>query len=307
MMNAARLYVGVQGLGLAEVATQNAVIYAKERFQGRSPSGVKHPDKPADPLIVHPDVRRNLLIMKSFVEGARALMLHTALQLDLSHRHPDPETRLQADEWVQILTPVIKGYFTDMGFEVANLGMQVYGGYGYIRDYGMEQYARDARIAQIYEGANGIQGLDLVGRKLPAHTGRSARRFFHPLAAFIEQHQAHPQLAPMIKTLKTHLGTLQKASLWLAQKGVANPEEAAAGATEYLRMFGLVALGFMWARMAVIAAEKIASGTSETAFYQSKIDLAQFFMAKMLPQCFGLLAGMTTGAKTVMGVREEAF
>lgn len=307
MMNAARLYVGVQGLGLAEVAYQNAVDYAKERLQGRALTGAAHPEKPADPIIVHPDIRRNLLLMKSFCEGARAITMETALKLDISHKHPDAKVRQDADDFVQLMTPVIKAYFTDMGFEMANLAVQIYGGHGYIHEYGVEQYVRDARIAQIYEGANGIQGLDLVGRKLPAHTGRYLRSLFHPMMDFIEEHQENEAMQEFTKPLKKHVGFLQQASLWLAKEGMGNPNQAAAGATEYLRMFGVVTQGYVWARMAATALQALENGTDDVAFYEGKLATARFTMQRVLPQSVSLLMGMTAGSKSVMGMDEAAF
>ena len=297
MMNAARLYVGVQGLGLAEVAYQNAYAYANERLQGRALTGTKFPEKAADPIIVHPDVRRMLLTMKSFTEGARALLLYTTLKADVAHRHPDAKTRQEADDFIQVATPIIKAYFTDMGFEVTNLAMQVHGGFGYIAEYGVEQYARDARIAQIYEGTNGIQALDLVGRKLPFETGRYLRAFFHPADAFITQHRDNPQMAEFTKPLYKHMQNLQQATMWIAAKGLVNPDEAAAGSVEYLRMFALVMMGWIWAQQAEVA---IRNMQKNPAFYAAKLATARFFMAKMLPQTFSLLASITAGSKPVM-------
>ena len=295
MMNAARLYVGVQGLGLAELAWQNALNYAEERLQGRALTGAKYPEKAADPITVHPDVRRMLWTMKATTEGMRALTMMTALQLDVAHRHPDATAREAADDFVQLMTPIVKGYQTDMGFEVASLGVQVLGGYGYIEEYGMAQILRDARIAMIYEGTNGVQAMDLVGRKLSANMGRSLRRFFHPVDAFIEAHRNDPAMAEFTKPLKAHLKNLQQATLWLAQQGLANPNQAGAGAVEYARMFALVALGFIWAKQAAIALPK-----QGDAFYDSKLATARFYYAKMLPQTHSLLASITNGSASVM-------
>lgn len=295
MMNAARLYVGVQGLGLAELAWQNALNYAEERLQGRALTGAKYPEKAADPITVHPDVRRMLWTMKATTEGMRALTMWTALELDISHRHPDAARREAADDFVQLITPIVKGYQTDMGFEVASLGVQVLGGYGYIEEYGMAQILRDARIAMIYEGTNGVQAMDLVGRKLSANMGRYLRRFFHPVDAFIEQHRNDPAMTEFTKPLKAHLKNLQQASLWLAQQGLVNPNQAGAGAVEYARLFALVALAYIWARQAVIALPK-----QGDAFYDSKLATARFFYAKMLPQTHSLLASITNGSAAVM-------
>jgi alkylation response protein AidB-like acyl-CoA dehydrogenase len=299
MMNAARLYVGVQGLGLAEVAYQNALAYANERVQGRALTGPAQPDKPADPIIVHADVRRMLLTMRAFTEAGRALAMETALKLDIMHRHDDKKVKEDCDAFIQLMTPIIKAYFTDMGTEVANLAMQVHGGYGYIAEYGVEQYARDARIAQIYEGTNGIQAMDLIGRKLPYNTGRYLRAFFHPAMAFVEEHRNTEAMAEFTKPLYTHLKYLQQASLWLGQRGMINPNDAAAGAVEYLRMFALVVFAYIWAKQAAIALTKLEQG-GDKDFYEAKITTARFYMQKILPQAVGLLASITNGGDSVM-------
>jgi len=307
MMNEARFYVGIQGLGLSEVSYQNAAIYAKDRLQGRALKGHKYPDKPADPLVVHPDVRRMLLTMRGFNEGARALACYTALQIDITKRHPDEKARQQADDFVQLITPIIKAYFTDAGFESTNLGMQIYGGHGYIKEWGMEQYTRDARIAQLYEGANGIQALDLVGRKLPKKTGKYLRSFFHPASKFIEKHKDNEKMAEFNKELYKALGVAQQASLWIAANGLGNPDEAAAGSVEYLRLMALVVMGYMWAQMAEVCIQKLDNNSSDMLFYQAKLDTAKFFMKKMLPYVYGLLASIVGGSKPVMAMKEEAF
>jgi alkylation response protein AidB-like acyl-CoA dehydrogenase len=306
MMNEARLYVGVQGLGLAEAAYQNALAYARERLQGRALTGAKQPEKAADPLMVHPDIRRMLLTMKSFNEGGRALVMFTALKVDISKRHPDPLVRQDAEDFVQLITPILKASLTDGGHEMTNLGMQIFGGYGYIRDYGMEQYARDARIAQIYEGTNGVQALDLVGRKLPAHTGRYLRSFFHPAMAFIEQHRDNEAMAEFTKPLYKAVGSLQNASLWIADNGLRNPENAAAGSVEYLRMFSLCVMGYLWAQMAELSLRTMET-TEDKLFYQSKIATARFYMQKVLPEHYGLLASIVAGAKPMMEMEEALF
>ena len=248
MMNSERLSVGIQGLGAAETSYQSAVAYARDRIQGRSLSGTKSADKAADPIIVHPDVRRMLMTIRAYTEGCRALGGWVARELDEMERSNDPGTRKRAEDFTALMTPVVKALFTDLGFEATNIGMQVYGGHGYIRDHGMEQLVRDARISMIYEGTNGIQALDLVGRKLPQGAGRMLRTFFHPVSAFIEQNSAHPVLGEMIKGFGKAFGALQLATGQVAATGMADPEEAGAAATEYLRLFGLVALGFMWGR-----------------------------------------------------------
>jgi alkylation response protein AidB-like acyl-CoA dehydrogenase len=307
MMNEARLYVGVQGLGLSEVSYQNAADYAKERLQGRGLKGAAYPEKPADPLIVHADVRRMLLTMRSFNEGARALATYTALQIDISKKHSDEQTKQDADDFVQFVTPILKSYFTDMGFESTNMGMQIYGGHGYIQEHGMEQYVRDARIAQIYEGANGIQALDLVGRKLTKNTGRYLRAFFHPASEFVAKHKENPDMADYTKSLHQALGTGQQASLWIAANGMGNPEEAAAGSSEYLRLMALVVFAYMWAQMAEVSLKKLQEEGVDKEFYEAKLQTATFFMKKILPYSYGLLASIVNGAKPVMQMKEMAF
>ncbi|MFW0777957.1 MAG: acyl-CoA dehydrogenase C-terminal domain-containing protein [Rickettsiales bacterium] len=299
MMNAARLYVGVQGLGIGEVAYQNALAYAKERLQMRSLRGAKYPEKSADPIIVHPDVRRMILTQKAFAEGCRALAMEIALKLDLAHRHPDEEVKKECDDFVQLMTPIAKSYMTDGGYEMASLAVQVFGGYGYISEYGVEQYVRDARITMIYEGTNGIQALDLVGRKLTVGAGRYLRRFFHPATEFVAAHRDNPAMAEFTKPLHQHLGFLQQATLWIASRGMGNPDEAGAGSVEYQRMFSQTVLAYIWARQALIALEKLEAG-EDTEFYQSKLDTARFYMQRILPQNIGLLASITNGSKSIM-------
>src|ERR671918_1528673 len=308
MMNDARLEVGVQGLGIAETAYQSAVAYARERLQGRALTGAARPDQPADPILVHPDVRRMLLTMRAFCEGARALACWVGLTIDRSARHPEPEVRKTAEDLVALMTPVIKAYFTDQGSACGNLGVQVMGGHGYIREWGMEQLVRDARITQLYEGANGIQALDLVGRKLPAHYGRHLRAFFHPVMAFIEQHQADPELAEFVLPLAKAYARLQQVTLHLAQQGLRDPNEAAAASYDYLRLFALVALAYLWARMVQVAKAKLAAGADgDAAFYEAKVKTARFFMTKMLPESGALLAQIMAGGKPLMDFEEAAF
>ncbi|MCP5361345.1 MAG: acyl-CoA dehydrogenase C-terminal domain-containing protein [Hyphomicrobiales bacterium] len=295
MMNEARLLVGIQGLGIGEIAYQNALAYAKERLQGRALRGALLPNKPADPITAHPDVRRMLLTQRAFAEGGRILALWMALHVDLAHRHPDETVRREADEFVQLLTPVTKAYLTSGGTETASIGMQVLGGYGFIREYGMEQYLRDCRITEIYEGTNGVQALDLVGRKLPMHTGRLLRRFFHPVSQFIEENRDVPEMAEFTKPLYQAFRSLQQASLWVAQKGLANPDEAAGASVDYLNLFAHVTLGYIWARTAKIALAK--QEGDEKAFYQRKLATARFYMHKLLPRHYSLLATLTSGVK----------
>jgi alkylation response protein AidB-like acyl-CoA dehydrogenase len=307
MMNGARLAVGVQGLGIAETAYQSARAHARDRLQGRAPGGARRPDLPADPLIAHPDVRRMLLTMKAGIEGGRALALWAAGNLDVARRHPDPAARQEADDLVQLLTPVIKAHLTDLGFEAANLALQIFGGHGYIREQGIEQLVRDARIAQIYEGANGIQALDLVGRKLPQHYGRLARRFFHPVAAELARSEGDQRLQAFAVPLAKALGRLQRASLKLAEDGLSDAGGAAASASDYLRLMALVALGFMWLRMARVAHDALARGAPDAAFYEAKLAAARFFFARVLPQTSALFAAIMAGGGVVTAVGEEAI
>jgi butyryl-CoA dehydrogenase len=305
MMNTARLGVGVQGVAIGEVAYQGAAAYARERLQGRSLKGAKSPDRAADSLLVHPDVRRMLLTMRAYVEGCRALGSWIGREIDVYQRSTDKVEAEAAEDLVALLIPIFKAFATDAGFDTTNLGVQVYGGHGYIREQGMEQYVRDARIAQIYEGTNGIQALDLVGRKLPAHMGRYLRRFFHPVAAYIEAHQQDAQLAEFIQPLAKSFGRLQRASAWIAQSGLSDPDQAAAAATDYLRLFGLTALAYLWTRMAEIALAKVDG--EERRFYQAKIDTARFYMQRLLPQSSGLFSAIMAGAGSIMAFDDDAF
>lgn len=294
MMNAARLYVGVQGLGIAEVAMQQAVLYAAERLQGRHVDGAKMPEQPADPIAVHADVQRMLLTMRSLTEGCRALAMETALMSDLARRHPDASQRQDADDFVQLVTPILKSFLTDTGFEVANLAVQVHGGYGYIRDYGVEQYVRDIRIAQIYEGTNFVQAADLVGRKLPFATGRYLRAFFHRADAFLIAELSNQALAEFTKPFAKHLEYLRQATLWIAKAGMTRRDDAMAGAVEYQRLFALVMLGWIWMRQAKLALEL---EEKNPEFFARKLQCARFYFAKILPQGLALLASLTAGAR----------
>jgi alkylation response protein AidB-like acyl-CoA dehydrogenase len=305
MMNAARLAVGIQGLGVAEAAYQGAASYAKSRLQMRAVTGAKYPELAADPIIVHPDIRRMLLRMRSITEGCRAMALWIGHELDISLHHPDAERRQQADDIVALMTPIVKSLLTDHGSAAANDAMQVHGGHGYIREWGMEQLARDARITQIYEGTNGIQALDLVGRKLPTGMGRLARRFFHPVTAYLEAQAGKPEMMEFVGPMAKSFGRLQQTTLWLGKAGVSNPEEGGAAAVEYTRMFGLVALGYMWCRMAEIALQQ--SGSNSDPFYATKLATARFYMAKVLPETGSLMSSIMAGSKSVMALPEDAF
>ncbi len=307
MMNEARLGVGVQGLALSEVAYQNAVIYAKERQQGRAISGPKHPDKPADPIIVHPDVRRNLMTMRAFNEAARALVMWTALKADIVHRSEDEKEREAADDHMGLLTPVIKGVLTDQGFANTVMAQQIFGGHGYIAEHGMEQFVRDARIAQIYEGANGIQALDLVGRKLGKDGGRAIMVFFNEVQGYIKEKSGNAQMKPFVGPLGLSLDHLQQASMWFMQNAVAKPDNAGAGSYDYMHLFGLVALGYMWCKIAEAAIAKLPNANGSTPRYSAKLVTARFFMERMLPETVTLLARITSGAASTMDMPEEQF
>jgi alkylation response protein AidB-like acyl-CoA dehydrogenase len=305
MMNTARLMVGIQGLGVAEAAYQGAVTYARNRLQMRAATGAKYPDQPADPIIVHPDIRRLLMKMRAMTDGCRALALWIGHELDIATSHPDVERRQAADDLVALMTPIVKALLTDHGFSAANDGVQIYGGHGYIREWGMEQLVRDARIAQIYEGTNGIQALDLVGRKLSIGTGRLARRFFHPVGNYLEHMGTNSAMAEFIAPLAKAFGRLQQATLWLGKAGTVNPDDAGAAATDYLRMFGLVAVGYMWCRMAETV---LATKTNDNdSFSAAKIECARFFMAKIIPETGSLLVSITAGSASVMKLTEDAF
>jgi len=307
MMNAERISVGMQGLGLGEVSYQNAIAYAKDRLQGRSLAGAKNPEKAADPIIVHPDVRRMLLTQRAYNEGCRALAAWAAHSCDVMGHHQDPKARQDAEDFVALITPIVKALITDLGYEGTNIGMQVYGGHGFIREWGMEQFVRDCRIAQIYEGTNGIQALDLVGRKMPANFGRNLRQFFHPVSDYIAKHDGNEGMAEFIGPLAKAFGRLQQATGYVAQKGMARPEEAGAAATEYLRLFGLTALAYLWARMAEIAAARIAAGEDEDGFYKAKVLTARFYYERVLPETGALLSKIMSGGTTMMAFEEAAF
>ena len=302
MMNEARLGVAIQGLAQSEVAYQNAAAYAKDRLQGRALSGAKAPEKPADPIIVHPDVRKNLLTARAFNEAARAFVIWTALQSDIAHRSPDEKTRQTADDLLGLMTPVLKGVLTDRGFDNAVRCQQVFGGHGYIAEWGMEQFVRDARIAQIYEGANGIQALDLVGRKLPANGGRAVMAFFAEVGAFLKDNKDDADLAPFAKPLKAGLDQLQQATMWFMQNAMAKPDNAGAGSTDYMHLFGLVAMSYMWAKMAKVAlAKKDAPGMAE------KLAVGRFYNERIMPECGMRLAGVVAGADSLMALPSDAF
>ncbi len=306
MMNAARLGVGIQGLAQADAAYQNAVDYAKGRLQGRSLTGAKNPEGKADPIIVHPDVRRMLLDARAFTEGMRALVLWGAIRVDLSRKAPDEAERQMADDLISLLTPVIKGYGTDRGYEVATNCQQVLGGHGYIAEWGMDQFVRDARIAMIYEGTNGIQALDLVGRKLGSKGGRGTQAWAALVGGDIAA-ATDERLAFIAQPLGKALGDLQASVMWLLQNGMANPDNAGAGATAFMRMMGHVALGHMWLKMASASLAALDAGTADPDFFNAKLMTARFFAARVLPETASLKAQLEAGADTVMAMPAEMF
>jgi acyl-CoA dehydrogenase len=306
MMNEARMGVALQGVALSEVAYQNAAAYAKDRLQGRALTGARDASKAADPILVHPDVRRMLLEIRAFNEAARAAMMWAALSSDEAHRSPDAASRQAADDRLGLLTPVLKAFFTDMGFANAVKAQQVFGGHGYIAESGMEQFVRDARINMIYEGANGIQALDLVGRKLPKDGGRAITAFFGEISAFLTANKADAELAPYLAGLKAGSGQLQQATMWLMQNAMGNPDNAGAGSTDYLHLFGLTLLDYMWARIAKAVLAKKAKGEA-TEELESKLVLAKFFNERMMPEAGANLARLSSGAASIMAMPAAAF
>ena len=304
MMNEARLGVGLQGYAQAEVAYQNAVTYANDRLQGRAVTGAENPEGPADPLIVHPDIRRNLMDQKSFVEGARALTLWGTYLIDRAHKNDDAD----ADGLISLLTPVMKGFLTDKGFEYATAAQQVYGGHGYIEESGMSQFARDARIAMIYEGANGVQALDLVGRKLAQDGGKHVMAFFNMVKTFIKDNEGNAALkADFLDPLKAASKDMQAAGMYFMQNGVKNPNHALAGSYDFMHMMGHVCFGLMWARMGKAAMDALEAGASDKEFYETKIATGRYYMARQLPATAMHLARINTGADTVMALEASQF
>jgi len=308
MMNAARLGVGLQGLAQGEVAYQNAASYARERRQGRALNqDERDPDAKADPIIVHPDVRRMLMESRAWNQAGRALVLWGALQVDLMRRSPDEAERQNADDLLGLITPVIKGYLTDKGFQAAVYAQQVLGGHGYIREHGLEQFVRDARITQIYEGTNGIQAMDLVGRKLPKDGGRAVRSFFELLSRDIAEAKAAGDPAGVAAALEPALQDLQAATMWLAQNGMADPDNAGAGAYPYMDLMGLVSLGWMWLKMAAVSGRMLSDGSEDKAFHENKLVTAQFYAQRELPLSGALRRKIEAGAETLMKIPAEAF
>lgn len=307
MMNAARMWVGMQGLGQAEVAFQNAVHYARDRRQGRALTGPQDKDEKADTLFVHPDVRRMLMEAKALTEGLRALMLWGALQVDLAHHAATDEERQTADDLVQLLTPVLKGYGTDKGFDVAVMCQQVFGGHGYIWENGAEQYVRDARIAQIYEGTNGVQAMDLVGRKLPMNGGRALQAFLKIVADEVAEAKGNARLAGVAEALEKASGQLGAATMWLMQNAMQNPDNAGAGAVHYMHILGIVSTGLMWLRMAKAAAELLEAGEGDARFLEAKLVTARFFAERVMPDAGALRRKIEGGAESLMAIDPDMF
>ena len=304
VMNEARLGTGLQGLAIGDAAYQAAVAFANDRLQGRSLTGPKNPDGPADPIMVHPDVRRMLLEAKAYVEGGRAFILWTALQADLQ-KASDEAVATKAKDYMGLITPVLKAYLTDKGFHVASLAMQVHGGSGYTEHFPASQYLRDARITMIYEGANGIQALDLVGRKLPANGGRAIMSWFADIDAFVSENDDEA-IKPFVDGLADAKKKLQEATMWLMQNGMANPDNAGAASTDYLHIFGLTAYAFIWAQMAKAAQGRIAAGDADP-YYAHKLMTGRYFVERILPDAGAHLAKLKTGAEVLMQMPAEAF
>ena len=305
MMNEARLGVGMQGLSQAEAAYQNALDYANDRLQGRAVTGIQNPEGPADPLIVHPDIRRSLMEQKSFVEGARAFILWGATMIDAAHRADDKD----ADGLVSLLTPVIKGFLTDVGYDMTVKAQQIYGGHGYIEEWGMSQFTRDARIAMIYEGANGVQALDLVGRKLAQDGGKHVMAFFEMVKTFIKENAGQDEAydKDFIEPLKAASKDLQAAGMYFMQNGMSNPNHALAGSNDFMHMFGHVCLGLMWARMGKVSGDILAAGTDDAVFYETKLATGRFYMARQLPATALHLTRIQSGSDTVMALDAANF
>ena len=306
MMNEERLGVGVQGLAQGEAAYQAACAFARERLQSRSLSGPKNPGGPADPIIVHPDVRRMLMDSRAILEGGRAFLYWTALHGDLMHESPDAAVRERASDYMALMTPVAKAFMTDRGFRICSDAMQVHGGSGFTEHFPVSQYLRDCRISMIYEGTNGIQALDLVGRKLAANGGRAMASFFAEVDAYVGERERTAPVAPFVEALKDTKAKLQEATFWLMQHGTQNPEDAGAASMDYLTLFGLTALAYMWAMMAEAAQGKIASGDGDP-FYADKLITGRYFLERLLPDADAHLAKLKTGSAAMMALRAEAF
>ena len=298
--------MGLQGVAQAEAAYQAAAAFAKDRLQGRSLTGPKNPDGPADPIIVHPDVRRMLMDSRAVIEAGRAFLFWTALHGDLAHASPDEAVRQKANDYMALMTPVVKGFLTDKGLKVCSDALQIHGGSGFTEHFPASQYMRDVRIALIYEGTNGVQALDLVGRKLAADGGRAVMSFFAEIDAFVEQNQGDVALKPFTEGLADAKAKLQEGTMWLMQNGLMNPENAGAASTDYMHLFGLTALAYMWALIAKTAQAKIAAGDTDP-FYANKLVVGRYYVQRILPDAGAHLAKLTTGAELMMALPAEAF
>jgi len=303
MMNEARMGVGLQGLAQAAVAYQNALGFAQDRLQGRAITGAEAPDKPADPIIVHPDVRRNLMMQKSFIEGGRALVMWGSQLIDRGHRLHDKE----AEDMISLLIPVIKGFLTDKGFETTVLAQQTLGGSGFTKEWGLEQFVRDARITMIYEGTNGVQALDLVGRKLPSNGGKTIMAFFEMVKDFCKENAETEGMDAFVTPLKAASKDLQAAGMYFMQEGMKNPNNALSGSYDFMHLFGHVALGLMWAKMAKASLAELARGTPDAEFHNTKLATGRFYMARQLPMTATHLARITAGGETVMALDAANF
>ena len=304
MMNSARLGVGMQSLGLAEVSMQNALAYARDRLQGRSATGIKQADKAADPIIVHADVRRMLLTCKAYTEAGRAITTWTALLTDKERSHPDPAVRAEAGELVSFLTPIVKAFITDNAFETSNLALQVYGGHGFIREWGMEQFVRDARINMIYEGTNGIQALDLLGRKVLADQGAKLRLFNSLVSEFAAAQSGEPRMLEFIEPLSALAQQVTELTAELAGKAALDRDEIGAASVPYLRVLGHLVYAWLWARMARVALDKLSSGDG---FYQAKLATARFYFSRLLPESAWQLQAARAGADSLMALDADLF
>ncbi len=307
MMNEARLGVAIQGLAQSEIAYQNAVSYALDRRQGRALTGAKEADAPADPIIVHPDIRKNLMRIKAFNEGGRALIIWGGLLSDIIHRAEDEKEKQKADDLLGLITPVLKGYLTDVGFDNTVKAQQVYGGHGYITEWGMDQFVRDSRIAMIYEGANGIQALDLVGRKLSRNGGRAIMTLFGDIDAFVKEHEGNEKLTPYLTGLKEGRKDLEAATMWFMQNAMANPDNAGAGSSDYMHMMGLTIMAYMWAQIMVAVQTDQDNGNGSASFLDNKAKTAEFFMAHMMPDTKAQLARIQQGAAAIMALEADQF
>ena len=306
MMNEARLGVGLQGLAQAEIAYQNAADFARDRLQGRSLTGPKNPDGPADPIIVHPDVRRMLMDSRAFIEGARAFLYWVALYGDLQEKSPDEDVRQKAKDYMALMTPVLKAFLTDRGLKACNDGLQLHGGSGFTKEWGMEPFVRDVRIALIYEGTNGVQALDLVGRKLASNGGRAMFTFFGEIDDFLSEHDGNAELETFMTPLAKAKAELQDGTTWLMQNGMTDFNNAGAASSDFLHLFGLTAIAYMWARMAVVASQKKAEGSSDP-YYDDKLVVARYYMERVLPDTAGHLVKLKTGAATMMALAADRF